>query len=901
MTGRAIAHYQILEKLGEGGMGVVYKARDTHLDRFVAIKVLPPEKVADPERKQRFVQEAKAASALNHPNIVTIYDINSAEGLNFIAMEYVPGKTLAELISRKRLKLGEALSFATQIADALAKAHSAGIIHRDLKPSNIMVTPDGLVKVVDFGLAKLSDVLEPDELAPTRTLKPATEEGMIAGTPAYMSPEQAEGKNLDRRSDIFSFGSLLYEMVTGRPAFRRESRLSTLSAILGEEPQAAGTLIESLPADLEKVIGRCLRKDPQRRWQTMADLKVALQELKEDSESGKLAAVGSRVPVRRRRAWMYAAVAVVLAGVALAGWWLYPRRPSAGGGLQIARLTYDAGLTTWPTISADGKLIAYSSDRSGEGTMDIWVQQVSGRQAMRLTHHGGDAWQPSISPDGSRVAFHSERDGGVYVTEILGGEERKIAEHGYLPRFSPDGSQILFVRMAASGDPILTKMYLVPAEGGEPKPFQPEFGVNQADTGGAPVWSPDGKHVLFAGVRGQDWSTQDYWVAPVGGGSAVETGAFQTLKPIYPVHYPCAWIANSVYFIKGTTVEGINIYRAPLASGSWRISGPQERITTGPGMHTFASVAADGRLVFASMTWTTAVWSSAVNPATGSAKGEPQQATRDVTVKFAPSISRDGTKLAYLAFAGVQGRGMEVRVRELSSGRETVIPTPLTFASPRLSRDASLLAYAGVESGKSVGHISASDGTADRRVCENCLILSFFSNANHVLVRYGASRLYRQGFDSGAKQELCSTAAAGGFRDAAVSPDDLWLAVLVGKADGTAAIYVLPVAEAPAAENRWGLTVEDSRYLGSPSWSADGRLLYYISGRDGRGCVWAQPLDPVTKRPAGAPFAVFHAHKGRYWMNLPKGTAAVSVARDKMVFLLGEYVGNLWTAQVEPK
>src|SRR5207244_78231 len=216
MIGRTFQHYEIVETLGRGGMGVVYKARDTHLDRFVAIKVLPPEKVADADRKRRFVQEAKAASALNHPNIVHIYDIAEADGVQFIAMEYVAGKTLGELIGRKGLRLNEALKYAVQIADALAKAHSAGIIHRDLKPSNIMVTENGLVKVLDFGLAKLAETAT-GEFGETATVRapegPNTEEGAIVGTTAYMSPEQAEGKKVDARSDIFSFGSVLYEMI----------------------------------------------------------------------------------------------------------------------------------------------------------------------------------------------------------------------------------------------------------------------------------------------------------------------------------------------------------------------------------------------------------------------------------------------------------------------------------------------------------------------------------------------------------------------------------------------------------------------------------------------------------------------------------------------------------------
>ena len=259
MIGQRLLHYEITGKLGEGGMGVVYKARDSHLKRFVALKVLPPEKVADAERKQRFVQEARSASALNHPNIVTVYDIGQTDGVDFIAMEYVEGKTLDELIGRKGLKLSEALKYAVQIADALARAHAAGIVHRDLKPGNVMVTAEGRVKVLDFGLAKLTGD------GTTQTEYPKTESGLIVGTVRYMSPEQAEGKKVDARSDIFSFGSLLYEMLTGRPAFRRDCPGLTLAAILHMEPPP---LPDGIPGELEKVITRCLRKDPARRQQT---------------------------------------------------------------------------------------------------------------------------------------------------------------------------------------------------------------------------------------------------------------------------------------------------------------------------------------------------------------------------------------------------------------------------------------------------------------------------------------------------------------------------------------------------------------------------------------------------------------------------------------------------------
>jgi formylglycine-generating enzyme required for sulfatase activity/cephalosporin-C deacetylase-like acetyl esterase/predicted Ser/Thr protein kinase len=266
MIGKTLAHYEITSQLGKGGMGVVYKARDTHLDRSVAIKVLPPEAVADAERKRRFVQEAKAASALNHPNIVTIHDISQSDGVDFIAMEYVEGQTLDRLIAGSRLAFEQVIDYAVQISSALAAAHAPGIVHRDLKPTNIMVTEKGLVKVLDFGLAKLTEKAESGQGSTTQTMSPVTEQGTIIGTVAYMSPEQAEGKPIDARSDVFSFGSVLYEMVTGRRAFQGESTTSTLSAILRDTPTPVRKVRAEVPTALERVVNRCLEKDRNARY-----------------------------------------------------------------------------------------------------------------------------------------------------------------------------------------------------------------------------------------------------------------------------------------------------------------------------------------------------------------------------------------------------------------------------------------------------------------------------------------------------------------------------------------------------------------------------------------------------------------------------------------------------------
>ena len=521
MIGTTLGHYRILEKLGEGGMGVVYKAQDLHLDRPVALKVLPPEKVADPDRKRRFVQEAKAASALNHPHIVTIYDIDQADGTDFIAMEYVAGTTLDQRIGHHGMRLNEALKVAVQIADALAKAHAAGIVHRDLKPTNVMVSADGTVKVLDFGLAKLTEPDLGDEAA-TATVhmegKPLTEQGTIVGTVAYMSPEQAEGRPVDARSDIFSLGSVLYELVTGQQPFQGPSKLSTLSAILQQDPKPPSTITPAVPHDLEKLITRCLRKDPAKRFQHMDDVKVALAELKEESESGKLAATGQVARPGFRWGWVVALAAVPIV-LAATGWFLFVRsRPSAPLA-SLVQLTSSPGFERYAALSPDGTQVAFSWNGEKQDNYDIYLQIVGEQYAHRLTTDPLPDVYSCWSPDGKRLAFtRSSADGKtgtIYLTSALGGPETKLKELPNLApgcSWSPDGQWLAVGRLRpAKTTEDSTGIYLLPVAGGEPM---------RVTTPGAPAldawpaFSRDGRSLAFE----RDWvlnSSSDLFIQPL--------------------------------------------------------------------------------------------------------------------------------------------------------------------------------------------------------------------------------------------------------------------------------------------------------------------------------------------------------------------------------------------------
>jgi serine/threonine protein kinase len=532
--------YQIVGILGAGGMGTVYQARDTRLGRMVAIKV------SEARFSARFELEARAVAALNHPHICTLYDV----GPNYLVMEYVEGQPL-----HSPMPLAQALRLAIQMADALGAAHRKGIVHRDLKPGNVLVTESG-VKVLDFGLAKMEEpASSEEEQAPAS--RPRTEEGMIVGTTPYMSPEQAQGKPVDARSDIFSFGAVFYEMVTGQRAFRGDNKLSILSAILKDEPRPPSSFRKMIPTELERIIARCLRKDPERRFQHMDDLRVALEEVKEESDSGT-AAIETVLP-RRRWLWVAAAVAVLAFAV---GIWL---RPSSEPPPRVAPLTsYYGGDEGHAALSPDGKQVAFSWSGEAHDNRDIYVKFVEAGPAappLRLTRGTLPDLNPAWSPDGRTIAFTRRNSAGweIFTVPALGGPERKIVQSavpytlaqagaiswsadgkyvaymertspnephaifvvsvethekqrlteppaGYVgdfnPSFSPDGKWLAFFRELTAG---VDELLLLPTAVSKPDGTSRLFWAAHEELGRAD-WTPDSRSLIFSQHRGIAWS-----------------------------------------------------------------------------------------------------------------------------------------------------------------------------------------------------------------------------------------------------------------------------------------------------------------------------------------------------------------------------------------------------------
>lgn len=558
---KKIAAYRVERLLGAGGMGEVYLATDEKLKRSVALKILPSEFLTNDEHVKRFAVEARAVSSLNHPNIVTIYDVGEFEGVNYIATEFVEGKTLRELMNG-RFILRNILSNSIQICDALAAAHSSGIIHRDIKPENIMVRKDGYTKILDFGLAKLTD---PGRQT-SRDLA-ATTKGVIIGTPAYMSPSQIGDENIDHRTDLWSCGVVLYEFLTGSNPFKKANRTSTFKAIMSEMPPPPSSLNPEIPPDLDRILLKLLEKDPGMGYQTAADLCTDLKRIKREIDSAPSWSGDSHRSVGPAslsgfRPLSYASLFIIvtlLAGV-LTGIYFYTsygNRPDATDwtSAQNVQLTDQPGTEFFPSISPDGKSFVYAA--GSEGNFSIYLQRVGGRNAINLTPDiDGSNTQPAFSPDGETIAFRSEADGGgIYLMGISMENLRRVSDFGYHPSWSPDGRNLVVSTFSRDRPtvslPGVQGLWIIDVKTGEKRELY-------RGIASLPAWSPGGERIAFWHY-GNKSGRSDIATIPAGGGQPLTISeGFGSLN-WNPVWSPDG---NFLYFVSN---RGGN-------QGFWRVS-----------------------------------------------------------------------------------------------------------------------------------------------------------------------------------------------------------------------------------------------------------------------------------------------------------------------------------------
>lgn len=703
MIGTTISHYRVVEKLGEGGMGIVYKAYDTSLDRFVAFKILPAEKAGEKERRRRFLQEAKAASALEHPNIVTIYEILEQDDRSYIVMQYVPGKTLRDLLSSGPLSMNVGLRIAVQIADALACAHSRGIVHRDLKPENVMVTPEGQVKVLDFGLAKILPAAN-SEATVTLTSE-QTEAGQIVGTIAYMSPEQAQARPVDTRSDVFSFGCVLYEIVTGRLAFQGANRLSTLAAILRDEPVRISEIAPAVPLDLERLVARALRKNPERRWQSMADVRVILAEMEEESASGTAALLtesteASRRPMRKSRVVALAFILVVV-GVTV---WMRLRNPTPSKAPVIVPFTSYAGREMTPSLSPDGNQVAFSWGGKEGDNFDIYVKLIGTGTPLRLTTDPAEDSYPTWSPDGRFIAFIRE-PGKAVIVPALGGPERKICDA--VPAglgWSPNGK---FLAVVSGRFP--SAISLVSVDTGQERKVTSPPGGSLGDS--LPAFSPDGTMLAFRRRP-----------------RAIRTGDLQLLRLNSegtpngePIRLTFDDREISAF---GWSPEGDSLVFSSARAGGftlWNIrvggrgSGPEQLRFAAENVQSLSISRQRSRMVYVRAVEDHNIWRAPGPNATSMGNAAPQKLIASTQSDVEPQYSPDGTKIA---FSSRRSGYSEIWISESdgSNQRQVTSFAALDVGTPRWSPDGKRLAFDSMKDENRNIFVVTADGGGLRRL-----------------------------------------------------------------------------------------------------------------------------------------------------------------------------------------
>jgi eukaryotic-like serine/threonine-protein kinase len=619
-------------------MGEVWRAHDTRIGRDVAVKVLPSAYAADPERLRRFQLEARAAGSTNHPNLVTIYEFGTEGDAPFLAMELLDGETLREKIGDGStgvpVPYRKAIDYGIQLATGLAAAHEQGIVHRDLKLENVIVTRDGRVKVLDFGLAKLT---ESPSFADSLTQHRNTANGAVVGTVGYMSPEQVRGQQVDHRTDIFAFGTILYEMLTGRRAFRAGSSVETMNAILTEDPPDTVSSAQHISPALDRIVRRCLEKNREERFQSARDLAFALEALSGSnfSHDQQAPAAGTERPSRRKT--FAVAAAAMLVAAALVAYQAGSRRSVAPDSPFLTQLTFEAGLEDDPAIAPSGETFLFVRDG------DIYLQRTDGRNAINLTKTPAERESaPAFSPDGSQIAFHSSRDGGgIFVMGATGESARRISSRGFDPSWSPDGKQIVFTESEPTLDPgsrntTISPMAVLDLGTGKSRTILESDAMQ-------PRWSPDGRRIAF--WANDNAGKRDIYTVSASGGS-------ETVVPVTSddaLDWNPVWAPDGRSLFFSSDRNGtMALWRIAIDQKSGKVAGVPEIIPTPAASAGRISVSADGRrLVFQTRSSTNALFRGRVDRAASTVSIDEAPLLDSSLPIRAASSSPDGERIAF--------------------------------------------------------------------------------------------------------------------------------------------------------------------------------------------------------------------------------------------------------------